>query len=163
MGMFSREYLEKTGGLEDLSGGPIAVHTEYLHLIKTGLLEKIAYIDAPLVIYRVHKGSSGWSRSLQADLEFAKHAGENLFRRSIEFLRGSELIELFDQNLTRLLQRIMVEFIDMAKSKPAHSFNCRQLLKYLIFSRRYVSSLKGSPLYWRAIKCLGKVEAGIFW
>src|SRR5438034_1385314 len=57
MGMFDPEYLREIGGLEDLSGGAMALYTEYLQIIKAGLAESIDYIDAHLVIYRAHEGS----------------------------------------------------------------------------------------------------------
>jgi glycosyltransferase involved in cell wall biosynthesis len=160
MGMFDREYLNNSGGLEDMTGGAMALYTEYLQIVKTGLIEKIAYIDAPLIIYRAHEGS--WGCRI-FDMNLFKKAGENLSGRSIEIFRRPELIEDFSQNLRRFLHRFMFEFIEIARASPHQSFNDRQLLEYLIFSRKYVSSLKGSVIYWRAIQCLGRVEAEIFW
>lgn len=160
MGMFDREYLREIGGLEDLTGGAMALYTEYLQIIKTGLAERIAYIDAPLVIYRAHEGSWG-CRIL--DLDLFKKAGENLSARSIDIFRRPQLIGDFSQNLRRFLHRFMFEFIRIAGSNPEQSFNDRRLLEYLIFSRKYISSLKGSIIYWKALRCLSSVEAEIFW
>lgn len=160
MGMFDRVHLEKTGGLEDLIGGSIALYTEYLHLIKTGLLERVVYVDAPLVIYRVHKGSWGCTTS---DMDLFRRAGEELSKKSIEVFRSPQLVEDFSQNLRRYLQRFMSDFIAIANARHGESFNDRELLSYLIFSRRYLSSLKGSTLYWRSMLCLARVEKEIFW
>lgn len=160
MGMFDREYLLEMGGLEDLAGVRVALYSEYLHLIKTGLLAKIAYIDAPLVIYRDHKGSWGCSLS---DKDLFKHAGENLSRRSMEIFRRPELNQDFSLNVTRYLRRFMSEFIEVTRSRHPESLNDREVLEYLFFSRRYISSLKWSPLYWRAILCLVKIDAEILW
>ena len=43
------------------------------------------------------------------------------------------------------------------------SLTGRKLLEFLLFSRRYVGSLKKSGLYWKAIICLVKVEAELLW
>jgi glycosyltransferase involved in cell wall biosynthesis len=160
MGMFDREYLLQMGGLEDLAGVRVALYSEYLHLIKTGLLEKIAYVDTPFVIYRDHRGSWGCSLS---DKDLFKHAGENLSRRSMEIFRRPELVQDFNHNITRYLQRFMSEFIEVTRARHPESLNDREVLEYLIFSRRYVSSLKWSALYWRAILCLVKIDAKILW
>lgn len=138
----------------------MALYTEYLQLVRTGLIEKIAYIDAPLIIYRAHEGS--WGCRI-FDMNLFKKAGQNLSAKSIEVLRRPELIEDFSQNLRRFLRRFMLEFIEISRANPDQPINDRQLLGYLIFSRKYVSSLKGSVLYWRAIQCLGRVDAEIFW
>jgi glycosyltransferase involved in cell wall biosynthesis len=162
MGIFDREYLKSVGGLEDLTGGSIALYTEYLQIVRSGLLDRVAYIDAPLIIFRGHEGSWGTTCPTHADMDLFKLAGKNLFRRSLEVFRQPKLIADFDQNLTRLLRRFTWEFIYIARAKPS-SFSNRELLGYLIFARKYVSSLRGSALYWRAIKCLGRLDAEILW
>ena len=158
MGAFDREYLARTGGLEDLSGGKIALHTEYLHLVKMGLLEKVVYVNQPLVVYRVHEGSWGCSST---NFEEYKRSGANLARRSIEYLRAPELIKDFDQNLTQTLRWLMGEVVAVARRAPGiHAHN---IIGYFLWSRIYISSLKGSPLYGRAVRCLLRAEAWLFW
>jgi glycosyltransferase involved in cell wall biosynthesis len=158
MGMFARDYLERTGGLEDVSGGKIALHTEYLHLIKLGLLEKILYIDEPLVIYRVHEGSWGCSNN---NFEEYKRSGANLARLSIEYLTMPQLANDFDQNLTQLLKWLMGEYVAVARRTLGFGF--RHMISYFIWSRIYIDSLKGSRLYRRAERCLIRAEAWLFW
>jgi hypothetical protein len=160
MGVFDREYMVKLGGLEDLTGEPMALYSEYLQIVKTGLLDDVAYVDAPLIVYRPHQGSWGCTT---VDVELFKGAGENLSPKCIEILRRPELIQDFDQNLTRFLRRLMNEFINIAKENPSQAFDDWQLLKYLVYSRRYINSLKGSRLYWRAVRCLERIAAEIFW
>lgn len=160
MAMFDREHLREIGGLKDLTGGSMALYTEYLQIIRTGLVERVAYIDAPLIIYRAHEGS--WGCRI-FDMDLFKRAGENLSAGSIDIFRRPELIGDFGQNLRRFLHRFMFEFIEIARSSPQQSFNDRQLFRYLVFSRKYISSLKGSFLYAKAIQCLGNVVAEIFW
>jgi glycosyltransferase involved in cell wall biosynthesis len=158
MGMFAKDYLERSGGLEDVSGGQIALHTEYLHLVKLGLLAEIVYINEPLVIYRVHDGSWGCSNN---NFEEYKRSGANLARLSIEYLRMPQLAGDFDQNLTQLLKWLMGEYVAVARRTLG--FGLRHMIRYFSWSRIYIKSLKGSRLYWRAVRCLVRAEAWLFW
>jgi len=158
MGTFDRDYLQRTGGLEDVSRGKIALHTEYLHLVKLGLLEKIVYINEPLVVYRVHEGSWGCSNE---NFEEYKRSGANLARLSIEYLKRPELVNDFDENLTQLLKWLMGEFVAVARR--VRGFHFYNMAGYFVWARRYISTLKGSGLYWRALRCLLRAEAWLFW
>ena len=158
MGLFARDYLERTGGLEDVSGGKIALHTEYLHLVKLGLLDQVVYTNEPLVVYRVHEGSWGCSND---NFEEYKRSGANLARLSISYLGRPELLADFDQNLTQLLKWLMGEYVAVARRTLGFGFG--HMIGYFRWSRIYISSLKGSPLYWRAVRCLMRAKAWLFW
>jgi glycosyltransferase involved in cell wall biosynthesis len=154
MGVFNREYLRKLDGFENVSGGRMALHTEYLQIVKTGLLEKVAYVDAPLVVYRVHEGSWGCTNR---EMDYYRRSEENLIRRSIVYLLEPELIQDFGRNLTQLLKLVLAEFSTVLRGQQV--FHLHQFIGHLFYARRYVSSLKGSQSYWRAIWCLVKAEA----
>jgi glycosyltransferase involved in cell wall biosynthesis len=158
MGVTNCEYLMKLGGFENVSGGRMALHTEYLQVVKIGLLEKVAYVDAPLVVYRVHEGSWGCSND---NFEEYKRSGVNLARLSIEYLRRPELVADFDENLTQLLKWLMGEYAAVARRTLGFGFG--HMIGYFRWSRIYISSLKGSHLYWRAVRCLMRAEAWLFW
>lgn len=158
MGVFDRQYLNGIGGLENVSGGRIALYTEYLHLLKTGLLDRVGYVNAPLVVYRVHDGSWSWT-STQID-EYER-AGETLMRRGMEILSRPELVKDFDQNLTQFFIRFLAEFVNI--SRRLHGFGLFGLLRYFLDAKKYLVSLKGTQLYWRAARSLVKAEAWLFW
>lgn len=160
MGVFDRNYLNEIGGLEHLVRGSVGLYTEYHQLIRSGLLERIAYIDTPLIVYRAHLGSWGCTN---VDVELFKEAGEILSGKGLDVLRRPELIKDFDHNLTRFLKKLTAQFIEIAEAKLTQPLNTLQLLRYLFFSRRYISSLQGSRLYWRALCCLARVQATILW
>jgi len=157
MGMFAKDYLERTGGLEDVSGGKVALHTEYLHLVKLGLLPEIVYINEPLVIYRVHEGSWGCSND---NFEEYKRSGANLARLSTRYLTRPELVADFDENLTQLLKWLMGEFVAVARR--VRGFHFHNMAGYFVWSRIYISTLKGSGLYGRAVRCLMRAQAWLF-
>jgi glycosyltransferase involved in cell wall biosynthesis len=153
MGFFARDYLAASGGLEDLAGGRIALYTEYLHLIKTGLLKEVAYVDAPLIIYRAHTGSWGCTTE---DLELLKLAGLNLADRSIDIFQSPAVVEDFKSNLTNFLRRFMSEFL--TKAERNENFGDRARLAYLAFSRKYLRALRGTARYRTGLRCLAKVQ-----
>ena len=100
-GFFETGCLRGSGGAEKLGEGPFALYTEYLLLVKAGVLEKVAYIDTPLVAYRVHGTSWGCSNRDFAEYEAA---ARQLVRRSAEILRDKGSGEDFRRNMAGDLQ-----------------------------------------------------------
>ena len=95
-GVFDVNFLRRIGGLETLCDSGVGLYAEYIFLVKCALLETIAYVDTPLVLYRLHSGSWG-----QNNIELGKYivAGPELIRRSAEVLRHPALKDDFDDNL----------------------------------------------------------------
>ena len=58
-GFYDIGYLKRIGGCKQLSGGKMALYSEYLLIMQTGLLDSIAYVNSQLVANRVHESS--WS------------------------------------------------------------------------------------------------------
>lgn len=98
-GFYDAEYLRAAGGVEKLGEGPFALYSEYLLLMRAGLLEKVAFVDAPLVVYRIHRGSWGCTNQ---DIAEYRAAGENLIRKSLSIFRHSSLAEDFPSNVADL-------------------------------------------------------------
>lgn len=84
------------GGVEELCASSIGLYCEYLLLVRYALLEKIAYVDIPLVIFRVHPDSWGEKNT---ELEKYLEAGSNLVSRSADVLRHPSLVADIDSNL----------------------------------------------------------------
>jgi len=154
MGFFRSDYLESEGGLEDLSRATIAIYTEYLQIIKAGSLEKVAFIDSPLVVYRDHEGSFSTSNS---ELVPFKCAQQNLIRRSLEVLKHPSLLPDFERNLTCIFKFFLMDFANALWR--AKVFTPRTFLRLLIESRSHLKPLKGTALYWRGMSSLLKAEA----
>jgi len=95
-GMFEAKYIRDMGGVEKLGKGPFALYSEYLLLMKAGLLHQVVYIDSPLVTYRVHENSWG---SSNLDLEEYKGAGRQLIRKSAEIFEDPAMVEDYRRNL----------------------------------------------------------------
>jgi glycosyltransferase involved in cell wall biosynthesis len=96
-GLFHTDTLRQIiGPLEELCGSAIGLYSEYLLLVRCGLLKRIAYMDTPLIVMRRHDES--WSQS-NRELYKYHEAGETLLRRSAEVFRQPALVENFTSNL----------------------------------------------------------------
>ena len=158
MGVFDREYLIKSNGFESLNSGAIALYMEYLHIVKAAVVDRVAYVNAPLIIYRVHEGSWGFTNK---DQEQYKIAGENLVRRSVEFFQRPELRRHFKRNLTALLRFVMSDYVIV--SRRSEGFHLPKLIAYFGHARKYIRSLKGSELFLSAFVSLLQAEAWLAW
>lgn len=98
-GVFDINALRRIGGVENLCDSGVGLYAEYIFLVKSALLETIAYVDAPLVLYRMHPGS--WSGS-NIELKKYNEAGPELIRRSAEVLRHPSLSNGFNESLTEI-------------------------------------------------------------
>ena len=159
-GIYNTEYLRCIGGVERLCDGPIALHSEYFLLVRCGLLEKIAYIDAPLVLFR----SSGQSQTWQLlSLDDWKRAGENLICKSIEVFSMPNLQEDFRQNFASIL-RLSVGYLVVKATK---SMTVREVMVYLFSLKRLINPLRGTAMYWKALvgigQVLGPAEVMLIW
>jgi len=101
-GLFDTEALIKVvGGVAELSSSAVGLYCEYYLLVRCALLNRIAYMDAPFVIFRAHSGSWGESH---VELATCLEAGEELLRRSSKVLRHPNLRKDYEQSLLGILK-----------------------------------------------------------
>lgn len=149
-GFYSTDYLKGMGGVQRLSNGPMALHSEYLLLIRAGLLSEIAYINVPLVTTRVHDNS--WTCS-NSDVELFKEAGINLIRESIVILSTSELKDDFKNNLASILKSVLSSVI-MKSTIHNNKLDMQELWGYISLIENEFNPLKGSELFKCAVSSL---------
>lgn len=158
MGFFDTRYLRQLGGLEDVSEDGFGFYCEYMMLVRSALLERIPYIDAPLVYYRVHPGAWGITNS---DLEQYDRAGENLIRRSAQILMRPESKADFALNLRQLLKRVLGQYVNVARR--AETFHLHNLIAYFFHTRNYVRPFKGTGYYLSGLMALIKTQVWLLW
>jgi hypothetical protein len=158
-GVYDTEYLRSIGGVEHLADGPLALYSEYFLLIRSGLLNKVAYIDTPLVLYRNHESS--WS-STNTEVELFKQAGKNLVRESIKVFTRPELRDDFKQNLTSILKLSLSAVVGKIVGRDGH-LKEHELMEYLFSIKEQFSSLKGTMLYNIALDSLTQAGKGMIW
>ena len=158
MGVFDREYLLSSNGFENINNGAIALYMEYLHIVKAALMDRVGYVNVPLIVYRVHEGSWGFANR---EHEQYRVAGENLVRRSIEYFQRPELRSHFKTNLTALLRFVMSDYVIV--TRRSEGFDIRKLMAYFRQSKKYIQSLKNSELYTSGRIALLRAQTWLAW
>jgi hypothetical protein len=97
--------LNVVGGVKELCASAIGVYCEYLFLVRCALLDRIALVDTPLVLFRIHAES--WSESPR-ELDRYLDAGGELVKRCAVVLRHPTLMADFDVNLLAICQQHLV-------------------------------------------------------
>lgn len=158
MGVFDREYLINSNGFENVNSGAIALYMEYLHIVKAALIDRVAYVNVPLIVYRVHEGSWGFANR---EHEQYRVAGENLVRRSIDYFQRPELTAHFKTNLTALLRFVMSDYVIV--TRRSEGFDVGKLMVYFRQSKKYIQFLKSSELYTSARIALLRAQTWLAW
>lgn len=125
-GVYRTDYLKRIGGVAGLGTGRIAVMSEWLVLVQCGLLERVAYVDRPLVYFQAHPGS--WSATA-ADAAGYRVAGVDLLRRSLPILLDPRLRVRFPANLAGLLKLIVLT-VAKVSARSRGIFRLREMLRY---------------------------------
>lgn len=141
-GVFDVEYLRQIGGMELLGDG-FSPYSDILLTIRSGLLERVVYIDAPLIFFRTHEGSISWT---SPDVDAYRSAQEDLCRKSVTIFQSEGLRSDFHSNLYLLLRWCIRNSVSVVRRSGWISG--RQAITYFVFLKRYINLLAGSPLYW---------------
>jgi glycosyltransferase involved in cell wall biosynthesis len=149
-GIFDTEYLKAMGGAQKFYDCPIGVHAEHFIAVRTGLLDRVAYVNEPLVFYRNHEGS--WSYK-NKDADIYKQAGRNFIRESIKVLTGPTLRQDFEQNFSGLLKLSINIVLGKLITRDGY-LNKQELNKYILSFQGQIGAIKDPALYETAIACL---------
>jgi len=107
-GLFETDTLKSlVGGVEELCTSSIGLYCEYLFLVRCAIFERIAHVDLPLVIFRIHQDSWG-----ETNTELPKYleAGVNLVKKCGDILRQSALQADLSANLTTICKIHLYSF-----------------------------------------------------
>ena len=149
-GVFDSHYLRKTGGIEVLGNG-FSPYSDNALAIRAALLDKVAYIETPLILYRIHGGSISCSSK---DIDAYSSAQESLIRECIDVFTSKTLRGDFEHNFFLLLKWFIKDFVSVVRR--SESITKKQAFAYLIFLKRNVESLKNPFLIWIAVGYLIK-------
>ena len=154
-GVFERDYLSRTGGMEPL-GNSFSPYSDNLLAIRAGLLDRVTYVNAPLVFYRTHPGSVSYT---SGDVGAFLSAQDDLFRKSLVIFRDVKLSDRFAVCLYYLLRWCMVDFSSAVRK--GGGIGIRQAIAYARFAFTHINLLRGSPHYWPGLALLGKTALRI--
>jgi glycosyltransferase involved in cell wall biosynthesis len=155
-GVYDLDYLRRIGGVEHLSNSAFALYSEYLLLFRTGLLQKVAFVDAPLVFYSVHEGSWGASNS---EVETYRFTSRNLVRKSVELFSDPALRDDFNENFRSVLRFVIHEFVAKASMRQGLS-SFTDALSLLGSLRPTLDQLEGRDLQYARFP---SVRQAVWW
>ena len=147
-GAFSRQYISRLGGMQTLGNG-FSPYSDNLLAIRAGLLDRVVYIDAPLVFFRAHPGSMSHS---SGDLDAYSSAQDDLCRISVSLFESERLQADFSSNLFLLLKWCAEDYILAARRSVM--LETKQAVAYIRLLKKYVDLLRGSSAQARGIKLL---------
>jgi glycosyltransferase involved in cell wall biosynthesis len=140
-GIFEHEYLSQIGGMESL-GNSFSPYSDNLLAIRAGLLDRVAYVDAPLVFYRTHAGSISYT---SGDVTAFQAAQEDLLGKGLLLFSDEKLKDNFAMYLFYLLRWCLVDFSSVARK--AGGITIGQAVAYGRFAATHVRRLRGSAYY----------------
>lgn len=131
-GVFEARYLREIGGMERLGSG-FSPYSDNLLAIKAGGVERLCYIDSPLIFFRTHPGSISYS---SPDLEAYLTAQEELCVRSLEIFNAPQLQADLKHNLYQLLSHWCLTFMFHVLRRP-QEYRSGYVRDYMRFLKRY--------------------------
>jgi glycosyltransferase involved in cell wall biosynthesis len=154
-GVFETSILRALGGMERLGQG-FSPYSDNLLAIRCGLLDRIAYVDAPLVLFRAHPGSVSLT---SRDVAAYTTAQEALVERALPVLTAESLRADFARNLFMLLRWCIRDFA--AVVARAGGLGGGAAVRYLRFVAAAARPLRGSGLYAPTLRFAARTGARV--
>lgn len=149
-GVFKKEYLQQIGGMEKLGDG-FSPYADNWLVIKTGLLDRVGYIESPLIFFRTHEKSISFT---SPDVDAYLSAQKDLMSKSCDLLRSASLRINFQQNIFLLLVWCIRDFGNVVSR--SRSVSWKQMREYIVFLKKYATPLRRSQYYRRTWMVLMK-------
>ena len=157
--VYEKECLKRLGGIECLADSPTPLYSEHLLLVRAGLLERVAHVDAPLLRYRVHDGAWTWNTT---DLVLYRQASHNLLLESVRVFSEHSLRDDFRPNIASVLLLLVSEYLARARSKRG-SLSRLEVVPFFFSLKKQFNALIGSPLYRDALISWGWTGVRLIW
>jgi hypothetical protein len=146
-GVYDKKYLKQIGGVECLTDTSTPLYSEHLLLVRAGLLEHVAHIDAPLIKYRIHEDAWGCTAR---NLSLYRQASHNLIRESVTVFSNHKLRADFRQNVASILRFVVFEYFGKARAGDG-CLSRHRVIPFFFSLNKQFYSLKGSTLYRTAL------------
>ena len=150
-GIFDVAWLKGAGGLKKLSSSRFALYSEYELVLRAAALDRVAYINQPLVLYRNYPESWGASNT---EARLYVEAGISLTRAGARHLSIPALAGDFRKNI-RALMRMCLYYISGKNLQTGKPQPFRDGLEYLIGVWKPVTSFPGGTTACLLAVCTG--------
>ena len=158
-GIFEKDYLMSLGGVKCFADSTRPLYSEHFLLMKVGMLDQIAYIDEPLVKYRIHETAWGCTTK---EYRLYEQAGVNLLREGITVFSSHKLRDDFRPNIASVLDFVVINVFDKLRSQNK-LFNRIKIVPFFLSLKKEFSLLRCTSLYWHAIICWCLTGAKLTW
>lgn len=139
-GVFDRQYINRIGGITQL-GDSFSPYSDNLLAIQAGLLDRVIYIEDPLIFYRTHDESiSLTSKNINAYIS----AQVDLVHKCLPILTNKKLMEDYELNIYFLIKWCMEDVVGVAYRSG--SMGGRKMISHLLFLMRHMRRLKRPDL-----------------
>ncbi len=157
-GVFDTGYLRSIGGMEHIGNGHFSPYADNLLVIKACRLDSVAYLDTPLVFFRTHNGSVSY---VSTNIGVYRSAQSDLLSKSLDIFKDKHLEHGYDENMFLLLKWCIRDYCCvMARSG---SIKLGEGIKYIFNIREFISSVRGTPFYWKFIGFCAKMTIKLIW
>jgi glycosyltransferase involved in cell wall biosynthesis len=159
-GMFALDWLKSIHGVRSFTNYPVSLFAEYWILVECGSLERVVFLDSPLVCYRFHRDVG----ALLAPLEHIDRAAIHFIESMAAHYRFHHSARLLFRHLLRMLhlfyashqaQFLKAETIPSWKAFIRYLAGCLSPIRRVpgfpckaVFVAAWISSL-WRPLTWR--------------
>ena len=152
-GVFDLKYLRDLGGLAQLGHGR-SMYAEMPLVLASGLLERVLYLDYPLVYFRPHPGSLSYTFT---DVDACKSSQDELLGRCDVLFKKNQLCEDFHRNKFLILNWCVQDFATVMHRSG--SIDKRYAIQYLRLMGVHLDSLKGSSYFVKTIFMISRIFA----
>jgi len=114
-GGFETKYLREIGGIKKLGDG-FSPYADNLLAIRAGMLDKVAYVDAPLIFFRTHDQSLSYT---SPDLTAYISAHEDLLPKCDDIFLDKKLSHDYQRNMYYLLVWCAGDIYGVSRRNPS--------------------------------------------
>lgn len=135
-GVFDTEYIRQIVPIEQLGSG-FSPYSDNLIVIKSGLLEKVIYVDSHQLFFRAHEDSISF---VDPEVDTYSSAQADLLPKCVELFESKEMAADFDINFFHLLKWCLSDYCTVMLRSGSLQFG--KLIKYILFLTSYLKKLK---------------------
>lgn len=157
-GVCEIDYIRKIGGIKHLGTG-FGPYSDNFLVIEGGLLEKVVYIDAPLLFFRTHDQSISWTST---DIDSYISAQEDFLSRSLIVFTNEALHEDFASNLYFLLKWCVGDMAAVI-GRSGFVISGRQSIAHLNLLKKHLVYLRKTIYYQDIIKFIYETLSPLAW
>lgn len=144
-GLFDRQYLKSLDGIKKMGRG-FGPYSDNVLALKTGLLDKVIFINLPLIFLRTHNKALS---VISTDIEAYFSAQQEAMQIALQVFKTKKLSMDFNVNLYCLLRWFIRDFSRVAIR--ANGIKIQKLKQYSIFLLNHIKLIRNTRLFFKLL------------